>query len=154
MADFPAALPNIPNAGSTLGTTGGASSHLTIHTRLEEEIYAVAARLGVTSVAGMVLAPSVTALGGWLSPASSLSASMVVTRGRLVNGTGSTQPAGSAIAQLGNSQHWPVGGNLSFTSMYGSTVSQLDVNTAGQLVLTADWPNGQVINVGGFVWWL
>lgn len=153
MADFPAALPNIPNAGTTLGTTGGASSHLTIHTRLEEEIYAVAQRLGVTSVAAMTMAPSVTALGGWLSPASSLSAGMVVTRGRIVNGTGSTQPAGTAVAQLSSSTHWPTG-NLSFTSMYGSTVAQIDVNSAGQLVLTADWPNGQVLNMGGFVWWL
>lgn len=154
MADFPAALPNIPNAGTTLGTTGGASSHLTIHTRIEEELLAVATRLGATSVAAMTLASLVTAYGsGWLSPSSSLSAGMVVTRGRIVNGTGSTQVAGTAVAQLSSSLHWPTG-NLSFTSVYGSTVAQVDVNSAGQLVLTAGWPAGQILNVGGFVWWL
>lgn len=155
-ADFPASLPNIPNAGSTLGTTGGASSHATIHTRIEEEIVAIATRLAVPSVATMTLASLVTAHGsGWLTPASTLSAGMVVTRGMLVNGTGSAQPGGTAIAQISSALHHPAG-TVSFTTSYasGANVMRLDINSVGQLVISQSWPNGAVLNVGGFVWWV
>ena len=159
MADFPAALPNIPNPGSTLGTTGAATDHATIHTRIEEEIYAVAARLGITSVAAMTLATSVTAYTtGHLAPASTLTAGLVVTRGMVTNGTGGVVAAGTAIAQLSSSLHWPIGGTVTFTSTYTvgavPTVIRLFVNTTGQILVDQSWPNGSLLNIGGFVWWL
>lgn len=159
MADFPASLPNVPNAGTTLGTTGGASSHLTIHTRLEEELYAVAVRLGVTSSAAMTMAASVTAYTtGHLTPASTLTAGLVVTRGMVTNGTGGDVTPGTAIAQLSSSLHWPLGGTVTFTTSYqvGAVLTpvRLFVNTSGQLLLDQSWPNASLLNVGGFVWWL
>lgn len=159
MADFPASLPNVPNAGTTLGTTGGASSHLTIHTRLEEELVAVAARLGVTSLAAMTMASLVTAYTtGHLAPASTLTAGLVVTRGMVTNGTGGAVTPGTAVAQLSSSLHWPLGGTVTFESSYtlagAITGMRMFVNTSGQLIVDQAWPNGSLLNVGGFVWWL
>lgn len=159
MADFPTSLPNIANPGSTLGTTGGASSHATIHTRIEEELLAVASRLGVTSVATMTLATAVTAYTtGHLAPASTLTAGLVVTRGMVTNDTGGAVTPGTAIAQLSSSLHWPIGGIVTFTSTYTvgatPTVIRLFVNTSGQVLVDQSWPNGSLLNLGGFVWWL
>ena len=156
MADFPASLPNIPDAGTTLGTTGGASAHATIHGRIEEELLAIATRLGVVSESAMTLAPGVTAhASGWLSPASSHSAGFTVTRGMLVNSSGASQPGGTVIAQITAAAHWPAG-TVSFTSSSasGAAVMRVDINSVGQIVISQSWANAAILNVGGFVWWV
>lgn len=157
MADFPAALPNLPDPGSTLGTTGGASAHATIHTRIEEELVAVATRLGTTSEGAITGGPNVAVYGsGWLSAATVKTAGMVVTRGMLQNNTGASVTAGTPVALIMTPTHWPVGGTVSFNGSYASGVEvvRVDINVSGQLVLARDWPAAAVLSIGGFVWWV
>lgn len=152
-ASFPTSIPNLPDPGTTLGTTGGAAAHATIHTRIEEEVVALAVKLGVNSSASMTLAPGVSAHGsGWLGASSTKSAGFVITRGLLVNSGGTTIAAGTAIAQV-TGAHAPAG-NLSFPATFGTSIAmRVEVNPAGQLVIPVAWSAGVFLTVGGFCWW-
>jgi len=151
-ASFPTSIPNLPDPGATLGTTGGATAHAAIHVAIEEELVAIATKLGADSSASMTLASGVVAHGsGWLGAASTRAAGFVVTRGLLQNTSGSTIVAGTAIAQV-SAAHRPAG-NLSFPALFGTgTATRVDVNGSGQVVLSANWATSIFLTVGGFVW--